>query len=195
MTLKKHTINTRAVSQITKGFPKAINCVHHGRDPAVNIKKLYATLYRVQLRNIIFVISYDQIIPYCKARDRYASMVQGRCYMYILWTRALYSAVITRQSNPPLSQFNSLCNKFKSFWAMFLYNSRSKILINNFFSASYRQCTAMNHLDSVESRQSNENVPQPLKHCQGQFVTHCIDRIELSKDNPGARKTFRKQND
>ena len=27
------------------------------------------------------------------------------------WTRVLYSVVITRQYNPPISQFNSLCNQ------------------------------------------------------------------------------------
>jgi len=29
----------------------------------------------------------------------------------IQWTRGLYSVVITCQSNPPISQFNSLCNE------------------------------------------------------------------------------------
>jgi len=31
--------------------------------------------------------------------------------------------VITRQSNPPISQFNSLCNWFTSLWSMFVYNN------------------------------------------------------------------------
>ena len=36
----------------------------------------------------------------------------------------LYTAVvITRQSNPPISQFNRPCNEFTSFWSMFVYNS------------------------------------------------------------------------
>jgi len=42
--------------------------------------------------------------------------------MSIEWTRVIYSLVITRQSNPPISQFNSPCNEFTSFWSMFLYN-------------------------------------------------------------------------
>jgi len=33
------------------------------------------------------------------------------------------SVVITRQSNPPISQFDSPCNEFTSFWSMFVYNS------------------------------------------------------------------------
>ena len=43
--------------------------------------------------------------------------------MCIQWTRVLYSGVITRQSKPPISQFNSLCNEFTSFWSMFVYNT------------------------------------------------------------------------
>ena len=43
--------------------------------------------------------------------------------MCIQWTHVLYSVVITRQSNPPISQFNSLCNEFTSVWSMFVYNT------------------------------------------------------------------------
>ena len=39
------------------------------------------------------------------------------------WTRVLYSVVLTRQSNPPILQFNSPCNKFTSVWSMFVYNN------------------------------------------------------------------------
>ena len=49
--------------------------------------------------------------------------LQSRWYMCIQWTRVLYSVVITRQSNPPISKFNSLCNKLTSFWSMFVYNN------------------------------------------------------------------------
>ena len=38
----------------------------------------------------------------------------------------LYSVVITWKSNPPISQFNSLCNEFTSVWSMFLYNIATK---------------------------------------------------------------------
>jgi len=48
--------------------------------------------------------------------------------MCIQWTRALYSVVIIRQSNPPISQFNSPCNEFMSAWSMFVYN-KEKISI------------------------------------------------------------------
>jgi len=43
--------------------------------------------------------------------------------MCIQWTRVLYYVVITRQSNPPISQFNSPCNEFMSVWSMFVYNN------------------------------------------------------------------------
>ena len=49
--------------------------------------------------------------------------LQNRCYMCISWTRVLYSVVITWQSNPPVSQFFSLWNVFKSVWSMFVYNT------------------------------------------------------------------------
>ena len=49
--------------------------------------------------------------------------MQNRWYMCIHWTRVLYSVVITQQSNPPISQFNSLYNEFTSFWSMFIYNT------------------------------------------------------------------------
>jgi len=45
--------------------------------------------------------------------------------MCLQWTRVLYSVVITRQSNPPISQFNSPCNEFTSVWSMFVYNTLS----------------------------------------------------------------------
>ena len=40
----------------------------------------------------------------------------------------LYSIVITRQSNTPISQsIQSLCNEFTSVWSMFLYNTCAQI--------------------------------------------------------------------
>jgi len=44
--------------------------------------------------------------------------------MCIQWTRVLYSVVLTGQSNPPISQFNTPCNEFTSVWSMFVYNNR-----------------------------------------------------------------------
>ena len=35
--------------------------------------------------------------------------------------------VITWQSNPSISQFNSLCNEFMSVWSMFVYNTQIDI--------------------------------------------------------------------
>jgi len=59
--------------------------------------------------------------------------------MGIQWTRVLYSVVITRQSNPPISQFNSRYNEFTSFWSMFVYNTYSSHICLSFkadFNAS-----------------------------------------------------------
>ena len=42
----------------------------------------------------------------------WTNALQNRCYMCIQWTQDLYSVVITQQSNPPISQFNSLYNEF-----------------------------------------------------------------------------------
>ena len=47
----------------------------------------------------------------------------GVSYMCIQRTHVLYSVVITWQSNPAISQFNSLCNGFTSVWSMFVYNT------------------------------------------------------------------------
>jgi len=41
--------------------------------------------------------------------------------MCIQWTRV----VITRQYNPPISQFNSPCQEFTRVWSMFVYNNVS----------------------------------------------------------------------
>ena len=48
--------------------------------------------------------------------------------MCIQWTRVLYFVVIKRQSNSPISQFNSLCNEFKSVWSMFACNMFDEVL-------------------------------------------------------------------
>ena len=38
-----------------------------------------------------------------------------------------FSIVITRQSNPSISQFNSLFNEFTSFWPMFVNNNTDNL--------------------------------------------------------------------
>ena len=35
-------------------------------------------------------------------------LIVNKCYMCTQWTRGLYSVVITRTSNPPISQFKSV---------------------------------------------------------------------------------------
>ena len=49
--------------------------------------------------------------------------------MCIQWTRALYSVVITRQSNPPISQFNNPCNEFTDVWSMFVHTTCFSLLV------------------------------------------------------------------
>jgi len=49
--------------------------------------------------------------------------------MCIHWKRVLYSVVITqltRQSNPPISQFNSPCNEITSVWSMFPFSIKTQ---------------------------------------------------------------------
>ena len=54
--------------------------------------------------------------------------ITNRCYMCIQWTRVLYAVVITRQSNPPISQVNSPCNEFTSVWSMCVYNNNNSLI-------------------------------------------------------------------
>jgi len=50
--------------------------------------------------------------------------------MFIQWQKDIYSVVITKQSNPPISKFSRLCNEFMSLWSMFLCSR----LCNEFMS-------------------------------------------------------------
>jgi len=54
--------------------------------------------------------------------------LHGPMHCKIGVTFVLYSVVITRQSNPSISQFRSPCNEFTSFWSMFVYNNLSKVI-------------------------------------------------------------------
>ena len=47
------------------------------------------------------------------------NVLQNRSYMCIQWTCVLYSVVITLQSNPSISQFNSPRNEFMSVGLMY----------------------------------------------------------------------------
>jgi len=71
----------------------------------------------IKLQQLVLVqrIETTELITWTNA-------LQNRCYMCIQWTRVLHSVVITRQSNPPISQFNSPCNEFTSFWSIFEYH-------------------------------------------------------------------------
>jgi len=47
------------------------------------------------------------------------------------WTRFLYYVVITRLSNPPISQPNLPRNEFTSVWSMFPCNTTAKCYANH----------------------------------------------------------------
>jgi len=57
--------------------------------------------------------------------------------MCIQWTCVLYSVVITRQSNPPISQFRRPCNEFTSVWPVFTYNTHTNIQVRPFHVLDY----------------------------------------------------------
>ena len=60
----------------------------------------------------------DQILPNKLHGPKHYKI--GVTYVYNAeWTCVLYSVVITRQSNPPISLINSPCNEFMSIWSMF----------------------------------------------------------------------------
>ena len=69
------------------------------------------------------LIGFTDIDPKLRNKLHGSNALQNGCYMCLLWTRVLYSIVKTRQSNPPISQFNNPCNEFPSFWSMFEYNT------------------------------------------------------------------------
>ena len=68
--------------------------------------------------SVVFYTKFD-----LKLRNK-LHVPMHRCYMCTQWTRVLYSVVLTRQSNPSISQFTS-------FWSKFVYN----IMFNVFCSA------------------------------------------------------------
>ena len=74
-------------------------------------------------------VLYTNIDLKLQNKSQWTNVLQNRCYMCLQWTRVLYSVVITRQSNPLISQFNSSCNEFTlSVWSMCLYNNSSQRL-------------------------------------------------------------------
>ena len=84
--------------------------------------------------------------------------------MCIQWTLVLYAVVITWQSNLPISQFNSLCNKCMSVWSMFPCNISAvfALFINNHIQLplhipTYTQLTlqSMLHFDYISVNTSS----------------------------------------
>ena len=61
----------------------------------------------------------------------------GVTCVYNGWTRVLYSVVITRTSNPPISQLNSPCNEFMSVWSMFVCNNNCRNFSLQYSRSSY----------------------------------------------------------
>jgi len=71
--------------------------------------------------------------------------------MCIQWTRVLYSVVLTRQSNPPISQFNSPCNEFTGVWSMFVYSNSNSELYTAIINISHVINTSWKNRGSVFS--------------------------------------------
>ena len=78
---------------------------------------------RIQVLNCDLAVIVYEYWPESTEYITWTNVFQYRCYMCIHWTLVLYPVVITRPSNPPISQFNSPCNEFTSFWSMFVYNT------------------------------------------------------------------------
>ena len=71
------------------------------------------TWKRTSLHNISGRFTIDSMPPrYCiqiltrNYRTKWINELQYRCYMFIQMTHVLYSVVIPRQSNPPISKFS-----------------------------------------------------------------------------------------
>ena len=116
--------------------------------------------------------------------------------MCVQWTRVLYSAVITRQSNPPISQFNSPCNEFTSFWSMFVYNTHPSPqyvfcfdLISGMFFNSLKPITitCFNPTSRITSSRTNHSVSlkyfsvSPLVACKHAVVLEESFRYTLTQ--------------
>ena len=89
--------------------------------------------------------------------------------MCIQWTRVLYSVVITRQSNSPISQFNSLCNEF-------LVNDRIQYIDNTWLVDTYFCSTLISKI--------REHIPKIkcLTNCN-HFLCIYVCRISFSGKN------------
>ena len=82
-------------------------------------KQPMKVVYRVCL-NVLYE-NINQIFP----NKLHGPIHYVICVTYVYNGHVFYTrnyVVITRQSNPPISQFNSPCNEFTSFWSMFVYN-------------------------------------------------------------------------
>ena len=90
----------------------------------VNLKfNVFSSIQRLRKWHIQKRICSEVIFMYENIDHIFPNKLHGP--MCIQWTHVLYSVVITRQSNSPISQFNSLCNEFTSVWTMFVYNTLS----------------------------------------------------------------------
>ena len=90
-------------------------------------------------------------------------------------TRDIYSVVITRKSNPPISQFNSLCNEFTNVWSMFVYNRWVTLLR---FYIYYLFCNSLVHV--IYSRVSGQCSHAIISHnkCHASWlITKKVERI------------------
>ena len=74
--------------------------------------------------SFVLSVMYTNInLKLCK-NYMYQCITKQVLHVYTMDT-VLYSAVITRQSNPPISKFSRPCNEIMSVWSMFLCNTNS----------------------------------------------------------------------
>ena len=86
-----------------------------------DVQLMYCKRFKIIMISINLYNSHVSVTTYCIRILTWNQRIVTWWYMYIHWTRVLYSVVITWQWNPPISQFNSPCNEFTSFWSMFVY--------------------------------------------------------------------------
>ena len=97
--------------------------------------------------------------------------------MCIQWTRVLYSVVITRQSNPPISQFNSPCNEFTSFWSMFYTIFKRKYYLVVATMCDCSTCRWRHRILARETRTTCRKIEQ-----MHEFEPHQMPRCFLEQE-------------
>ena len=90
--------------------------------------------------------------------------LHGTCLYNGHWTLDnLYSVVTTRQCNPPMSQFNSLCNEFTGFWSMFMYITKTINLCLSLRLHTSKQLGFVNYTHNVSIIEQSSSLTLTLR--------------------------------